>query len=110
MESMSMNNFPRVFLNSKEEKEIQQGFPWAFDNEISHIKHRADEKSEWKNESENEPRVSFDRKERIDKTKWRAAYQFSPVGINVGAGPLRFVAEVGYGCLGVCNIGLAVCF
>ncbi|WP_342351352.1 class I SAM-dependent rRNA methyltransferase [Treponema bryantii] len=47
---MSMNNFPRVFLNSKEEKEIQQGFPWAFDNEISHVKHRADEKSEWKNE------------------------------------------------------------
>ena len=46
-----MNNFPRVFLNSKEEKEIQQGFPWAFDNEISHVKHRADEKSEWKNES-----------------------------------------------------------
>lgn len=48
---MSMNNFPRVFLNSKEEKEIQQGFPWVFDNEISHVKHRADEKSEWKNES-----------------------------------------------------------
>ena len=47
---MSMNNFPRVFLKSKEEKEIQQGFPWVFDNEISHIKHRADEKSEWKNE------------------------------------------------------------
>ena len=46
-----MNNFPRVFLNSKEEKEIQQGFPWVFDNEISHIKHRADEKSEWKNEN-----------------------------------------------------------
>ena len=48
-----MNNFPRVFLNNKEEKEIQQGFPWVFDNEISHIKHRADsadEKSEWKNE------------------------------------------------------------
>ena len=48
---MSSNNFPRVFLKSKEEKEIQQGFPWAFDNEISHIKHRADEKSEWKNEA-----------------------------------------------------------
>lgn len=49
-----MNNFPRVFLNNKEEKEIQQGFPWVFDNEISHIKHRADsadEKSEWKNEA-----------------------------------------------------------
>ena len=48
---MSMNNFPRVFLNNKEEKEIQQGFPWVFDNEISHVKHRADEKSEWKNEN-----------------------------------------------------------
>lgn len=51
MTSMSSNNFPRVFLNNKEEKEIQQGFPWGFDNEISHIKYRADEKSEWKNES-----------------------------------------------------------
>ena len=51
MAFMSMNNFPRVFLNNKEEKEIQQGFPWVFDNEISHIKHRADEKSEWKNEA-----------------------------------------------------------
>lgn len=53
MAAMSMNNFPRVFLNNKEEKEIQQGFPWVFDNEISHIKHRADgadETSEWKNE------------------------------------------------------------
>lgn len=47
---MSMNNFPRVFLKNKEEKEIQQGFPWVFDNEISHVKHRNDEKSEWKNE------------------------------------------------------------
>ena len=47
---MSSNNFPRVFLKNKEEKEIQQGFPWVFDNEISHIKHRADGKSEWKNE------------------------------------------------------------
>ena len=51
MTSMSSNNFPRVFLNNKEEKEIQQGFPWVFDNEISHIKYRADDKSEWKNES-----------------------------------------------------------
>ena len=51
MTPMSTNNFPRVFLKSKEEKEIQQGFPWVFDNEISHVKHRADEKSEWKNES-----------------------------------------------------------
>ena len=51
MTSMSSNNFPRVFLNNKEEKEIQQGFPWVFANEISPIKYRAAEKSEWKNES-----------------------------------------------------------
>lgn len=55
---MSSNNFPRVFLNKNEEKEIQQGFPWVFDNEISHIKHRADEKSEWKNENFSECTVS----------------------------------------------------
>ena len=45
------NIYPRVFLNKNEEKEIQHGFPWVFDNEISHIKHRKDEKSEWKNEA-----------------------------------------------------------
>ncbi len=43
--------FAKVFLNAKEEREILQGFPWVFDNEISHFKHRADEKSEWKNET-----------------------------------------------------------
>ncbi|MBR1640487.1 MAG: class I SAM-dependent rRNA methyltransferase [Treponema sp.] len=42
--------YPKVFLNKNEEKEIQQGFPWVFDNEISHIKHRKTEKDEWKNE------------------------------------------------------------
>ena len=47
---MSTNNFPRVFLKSKEEKEVQQGYPWVFDNEISHLKHRPNEQSEWKNE------------------------------------------------------------
>ncbi|MCQ2587674.1 MAG: class I SAM-dependent rRNA methyltransferase [Treponema sp.] len=41
----------RVFLNAKEEREVQQGFPWVFDNEISYIKHRKDDKSEWKSES-----------------------------------------------------------
>lgn len=48
---MSSNNFPRVFLNKNEEKEILQGFPWVFDNEISHFKFRENEKSEWKNEN-----------------------------------------------------------
>lgn len=47
---MSINNYPRVFLKNKEEKEVQQGYPWVFDNEISHLKHRPDERSEWKNE------------------------------------------------------------
>ena len=45
-----MNTFARVFLNAKEEKELLQGFPWVFDNEISHIKYRenfADENSAW---------------------------------------------------------------
>lgn len=31
-------NITRVFLNAKEEKEILQGFPWVFDNEISYFK------------------------------------------------------------------------
>lgn len=43
------NEFARVFLNASEEKEILQGFPWVFDNEISHIKYRKSEKDEWKN-------------------------------------------------------------
>ncbi|MBQ0051776.1 MAG: class I SAM-dependent rRNA methyltransferase [Treponema sp.] len=30
--------FTRVFLKPKEENEIKQGFPWVFDNEISHVK------------------------------------------------------------------------
>ena len=45
-----MNTFSRVFLNAKEEKELLQGFPWVFDNEISHIKYHencADENSAW---------------------------------------------------------------
>ncbi|AEE16522.1 class I SAM-dependent rRNA methyltransferase [Treponema brennaborense] len=32
-------NFPRVFLKSKEETEIRQGFPWVFDNEIAFVKY-----------------------------------------------------------------------
>ncbi len=30
--------FPRVFLNAKEEREIEQGFPWVYDNEIAFIR------------------------------------------------------------------------
>ena len=43
----SMKVYPRVFLNAKEEKEIQTGFPWVFDNEISHVKYRETEAEEW---------------------------------------------------------------
>ncbi|MDE5899708.1 MAG: class I SAM-dependent rRNA methyltransferase, partial [Treponemataceae bacterium] len=42
-----MNEFARVFLKSGEEREIRQGFPWVFDNEISHIKYREKEGAEW---------------------------------------------------------------
>ena len=48
---MSNKIYPRVFLNKNEEKEIQQGMPWVFDNEISYIRHRKTEKEEWKNET-----------------------------------------------------------
>ncbi|MBR5032372.1 MAG: class I SAM-dependent rRNA methyltransferase [Treponema sp.] len=48
---MSNKIYPRLFLNKNEEKEIQQGMPWVFDNEISYIKHRNSEKEEWKNET-----------------------------------------------------------
>ena len=48
---MSNKIYPRIFLNKNEEKEIQQGMPWVFDNEISYIKHRNTEKEEWKNET-----------------------------------------------------------
>ena len=48
---MSSNNFPRVFLNKNEEKEVLQGFPWVFDNEISHLKYKNEEGGEWKTDS-----------------------------------------------------------
>lgn len=43
-----MINYPRVFLKPKEEREILQGFPWVFDNEISHVKFTAADGSGWK--------------------------------------------------------------
>lgn len=33
-----MSEITRVFLRPKEENEIEQGFPWVFDNEISSVK------------------------------------------------------------------------
>lgn len=46
-----MKIYPRVFLNAKEEREIQTGFPWVFDNEISYIKYRETEAEEWNQKS-----------------------------------------------------------
>lgn len=43
--------YPRIFLKPKEEKEILQGFPWVFDNEISFVKARKSETEEWKETS-----------------------------------------------------------
>ena len=39
-----MNNRAKVFLKPNEEKEILQGFPWVFDNEILSVKNH-DEKN-----------------------------------------------------------------
>lgn len=36
-----MSEITRVFLKSKEENEIEQGYPWVFDNEISTVKFTA---------------------------------------------------------------------
>ena len=68
------------------------------------------DKREWGKRGENEHSGSIIREESFNKTKWRVAYQLSPIGVSVGAGPMRFIAELGYGCLGVCNIGLGVSF
>lgn len=37
-------NFPRIFLKTKEETDIQQGSPWVFDNEIAFVKYQSDGK------------------------------------------------------------------
>ena len=36
---------PRVFLKTNEEREITQGFPWVYDNEVSSVKFDADDGS-----------------------------------------------------------------
>ena len=65
--------------------------------------------NEWIFNGPNERYCYKDKEKHFEKTNWRMAYQFSPIGMSVGAGPVRFIAELGYGCLGVCNIGLGIC-
>lgn len=40
-----MTEYSRIFLKSKEEKEIAQGFPWVFDNEIAFVKESSEDGS-----------------------------------------------------------------
>ncbi len=42
----------------------------------------------------------------IKEEKARVAYQFSPVGIEIGSNHLRFTSELGYGLQGIWNVGL----
>lgn len=65
---------------------------------------------EWKGYIPYESHGEVDHKENFCNTNWRMAYQLSPFGMSVGANPVRFFLELGYGCLGVCNIGLGFCF
>ncbi|MCR5764115.1 MAG: class I SAM-dependent rRNA methyltransferase [Treponema sp.] len=44
-----MKTFPYIFLKSKEENEIKQGFPWIFNNEIQSVKIRKSDNSVEKN-------------------------------------------------------------
>lgn len=63
----------------------------------------------WKwQQKEGNPMTNVFDEERIVNTKWRMAYQFTPIGICFGNGSFRFVGELGYGCLGVINFGIAV--
>ncbi len=40
-----MSMIPRIFLNPREEKEVRQGFPWVFDNEIAYVKYESSDGS-----------------------------------------------------------------
>ncbi len=52
-----MSDFSRIFLKTREEKEIEQGFPWVYDNEISHVKFMADDGSGFKTSSLEECKI-----------------------------------------------------
>lgn len=54
----NQNNFPRVFLKPREEREIEQGFPWAFDNEIDSVKFVSADGSGWKKTALSEAEIN----------------------------------------------------
>ena len=72
--------------------------------------HRTFEMERWKYNAQNTHGIQVGDTEYMENTKWRMAYQLSPIGVTVGSDNLRFIAELGYGCLGVVNMGIAVCF
>lgn len=72
--------------------------------------HRTFEVERWKYNAQNVHGIQVGDTEYIENKKWRMAYQLSPIAISVGGDNFRFIAELGYGCLGVVNIGLSVCF
>ena len=72
--------------------------------------HRTFEVERWKYNAQNTHGIQVGDTEYMENTKWRMAYQLSPIGVTVGSDNLRFIAELGYGCLGVVNMGIAVCF
>ena len=53
---------------------------------------------------------SFRSTQRFDERSWHPAYQFSPLGFEVGPSKMRFFAELGYGMEGVLTIGFSTFF
>ena len=78
-----IKNRPRVFLNAKEEKEIQQGFPWVFDNEIDFIK--------FQDEKQNAIQASFKECTILDGS---IVDVFSKGGIFLGSGVLNKKSKI----------------
>ena len=48
--------------------------------------------------------------ERYDQVRWRAAYQLNAFGMSIGNDSFHFFFDLGYGCLGVANVGIRVGF
>lgn len=63
----------------------------------------------WKSYEMYKIQEGLDHKENFCNKKWRMGYQISPFGMSLGTGPVRFILELGFGCIGVCNIGLGIC-
>lgn len=60
--------------------------------------------------TENVPLTTLINNSSNTQTRWRMAYQISPLGISFGK-PSRWInLEVGYGFLGVVNFGYSFCF